>query len=115
MKCNKLQCAKGAIGCLFHEKTTTNFPLNSEYTDVINHQISQEYFDVKPVEVTWNEEDLMIGANHQNYREMASDTLEINKNDHLVEEFGFYDHSDEGDYNDGYKCVQMHLNDEVYR
>uniref|UniRef100_A0AC34GN46 Uncharacterized protein n=1 Tax=Panagrolaimus sp. ES5 TaxID=591445 RepID=A0AC34GN46_9BILA len=120
VKCNKLRCAKGAIGCLYHETISTNFPLSPQYSSSFDPQTSQEYFDVKPVELSWDDEgdDLIIPPDERNnFQEMAAaNTLEINRKEHLVEEFGDgNDHSDEGDYNDGYKCVQMHLNDEVYR
>uniref|UniRef100_A0A914QLU2 Uncharacterized protein n=1 Tax=Panagrolaimus davidi TaxID=227884 RepID=A0A914QLU2_9BILA len=80
--------------------------------------MSQEYFDVKPVELSWDDEedeDLTWGIPHRNPR--SANTLEINRKEHLVEEFGDGENfnSDESDYNDGYKCVQMHLNDEIYR
>uniref|UniRef100_A0A914PPS4 Uncharacterized protein n=1 Tax=Panagrolaimus davidi TaxID=227884 RepID=A0A914PPS4_9BILA len=119
VKCNKLRCAKGAIGCLFHEKIgSSQFPQKPPHYTNFDPSMSQEYFDVKPVELSWDDdedEDLTWGIPHRNPR--SANTLEINRKEHLVEEFGDGENlnSDESDYNDGYKCVQMHLNDEIYR
>lgn len=82
--CHHLKCAPGAVGCLHYE---ANEPSTSE-----------EYMDVKPVELAWDEEE----------EELAEvSVVRAKKLNDVV--------NDLSDLGDGFQCVFQHLNDENFR
>ncbi|CAD5215085.1 unnamed protein product [Bursaphelenchus xylophilus] len=79
--CEKKKCEEGAIGCLKHTKTVR----------IDQHNHIYDYFDVKPVEIVWEEE----SSDDDNYETLPLITSELPK---------------ETNY-----CVYPHLNNELYR
>ncbi|CAD5210379.1 unnamed protein product [Bursaphelenchus okinawaensis] len=81
VNCNSKKCDEGAIGCLTHTKTVR--------IDKDNH--IYDYFDVKPVEIVWEEE----MTDDDNYESIPLITSELPRQTTY--------------------CVYPHLNNELYR
>ena len=114
VNCNNLKCSAGAVGCLFHQETNPtkdstpglNLNLNEKFTDFKDVD-SDEYIDVKPVQLNWEEEDLVLQPKHSERVKRKNDFYDLIEKEIMEIK--------EASDDDGYQCVHMHLNNEVYR
>ena len=116
VSCNNMKCSAGAVGCLYHQETlpagssTPNSTSTSsqKFTDFTDFKDvnSEEYIDVKPVQLNWEEEDLIPEPQRSKRVKRKDDFYDLIEKSIDIQQLN---------YDNGYQCVHMHLNDEIYR
>uniref|UniRef100_A0A7E4VJJ8 CLIP domain-containing serine protease n=1 Tax=Panagrellus redivivus TaxID=6233 RepID=A0A7E4VJJ8_PANRE len=119
--CSQIKCDHGSVGCFYHYVTPSSEPTDNRdyYTspedmdddEGENDHPASEYVDIKPVELTWGEEDFVIDENAARLR-LPRSGRGLSRSPPESDEIEPIDFTP--NYK-GHQCVKMHLNNEVYR